>query len=938
MQAKAAAALTALESDKIKDETTELKLLEAQKQHEAAEDTFKTYAPLWDEAADLDARIELANKECVQAEQYEHKALEDAHKEQRELERIETSIAELTAAHEAACRDLEAQSASSLIADRQEDIARLLDKRSQHYAQLLKTKAEAQSAKKNRQDLKNRHDELSLQRDGLQKERDEHDRALQQSQAALDALDAPSLEAKDAQLRRLLDCTREPLNQSDRFNRASETLARAMQDAHAAGKDGEAANANIAAAERALHEARTRLADLEPLHELAEGSISKEAVQLRSVLVEGKPCPVCGSAEHPKSSSLDQLQLLAQQLRQRRDSLKASIEHQNRSWSEACAALAKAQARKDEAFLTASAQKDEMLKAQKVYATSRAELEILLIHVPAAAPLPEVLDATTAPALQNLTGAAEDSKRAIAEQLKQISALRETIDRSQKEQQALARSFVELDGILAKIQSDLHQTDIASTNAETHASALANAIASTDKDLAPFLAAADLATTDLDENPGHVIEKLKSLAEAYGECRATTVRLEKERQTLEPKKAGAAATLQAAATRHSDAASRLKERKDIAADLKTERAKLLEGEDTNSHRTRINTARREALDRLNAMQEVRRTAASNYQAALTRKDEAVLACENARNDHTVASATYDAQCAATGETSEGIDALLAISVDDHARLKERLREIDAKLQAAAGAHLTRKADLERLESDTDQTVDPETLQATITARDADIAELNRKIGEITAILAGDDSARRDASELSAKIETARGEFSIAQAVHDAIGSATGDKFRRFVQAITLDHLIALANTHLHALNPRYRLIRSPQSNLSIHIVDRDMADEQRASRSLSGGERFLVSLALALALSGLEGRSSFVDTLFIDEGFGALDPDTLDIAIDALETLHGRGQKVGVITHVAAMIDRVQVQVRVEKKGGGQSVVRIVDASAAAWPLREMSA
>lgn len=76
-----------------------------------------------------------------------------------------------------------------------------------------------------------------------------------------------------------------------------------------------------------------------------------------------------------------------------------------------------------------------------------------------------------------------------------------------------------------------------------------------------------------------------------------------------------------------------------------------------------------------------------------------------------------------------------------------------------------------------------------------------------------------------------------------------------------------------------------------------MGDEVRGTRSLSGGERFLVSLALALALSGLEGRSSFVDTLFIDEGFGSLDAETLDLAVDALETLQGRGQKVGVITH-----------------------------------------
>lgn len=108
-----------------------------------------------------------------------------------------------------------------------------------------------------------------------------------------------------------------------------------------------------------------------------------------------------------------------------------------------------------------------------------------------------------------------------------------------------------------------------------------------------------------------------------------------------------------------------------------------------------------------------------------------------------------------------------------------------------------------------------------------------------------------------------------------------------------------------------------------------MGDERRATRSLSGGERFLVSLALALALSGLEGRQSFVDTLFIDEGFGSLDAETLDLAVDALETLQGRGRKVGVITHVAGMMERIAVQIRVEKRGSGRSVVRVVDRGAA---------
>jgi exonuclease SbcC len=93
---------------------------------------------------------------------------------------------------------------------------------------------------------------------------------------------------------------------------------------------------------------------------------------------------------------------------------------------------------------------------------------------------------------------------------------------------------------------------------------------------------------------------------------------------------------------------------------------------------------------------------------------------------------------------------------------------------------------------------------------------------------------------------------------------------------------------------------------------------------MSGGERFLVSLALALALSGLGGRQTFADTLFIDEGFGSLDSDSLEVAIDALEMLQSQGRTVGVISRVEAMKDRIPVQVRVIRQGAGRSIVRIV--------------
>jgi exonuclease SbcC len=130
----------------------------------------------------------------------------------------------------------------------------------------------------------------------------------------------------------------------------------------------------------------------------------------------------------------------------------------------------------------------------------------------------------------------------------------------------------------------------------------------------------------------------------------------------------------------------------------------------------------------------------------------------------------------------------------------------------------------------------------------------------------------------------------------------------------------LANRHLADLKPRYCLVKTGE--LGFHVIDNDLGEERRSTRSLSGGERFLVSLALALALSGLGGRQTFADTVFIDEGFGSLDADSLDVAIDALETLQSQGRNVGVISHVETMKDRIPVQVRVVKQGAGRSVLK----------------
>jgi exonuclease SbcC len=153
-------------------------------------------------------------------------------------------------------------------------------------------------------------------------------------------------------------------------------------------------------------------------------------------------------------------------------------------------------------------------------------------------------------------------------------------------------------------------------------------------------------------------------------------------------------------------------------------------------------------------------------------------------------------------------------------------------------------------------------------------------------------------------------------LNDLIGSASGDKFRRFAQGLTLDHLVALANRQLDRLHGRYLLQRRAQDLLELDVVDTWQADTARDTRTLSGGESFLVSLALALALSDLVSHKTRIESLFLDEGFGTLDAQTLDTALDALDALNASGKTIGVISHVEAMKERIPVQIKVRKMNG----------------------
>jgi DNA repair protein SbcC/Rad50 len=213
------------------------------------------------------------------------------------------------------------------------------------------------------------------------------------------------------------------------------------------------------------------------------------------------------------------------------------------------------------------------------------------------------------------------------------------------------------------------------------------------------------------------------------------------------------------------------------------------------------------------------------------------------------------------------------------------------------------------------------VEAAIEGAGAALAQAEESLTVLRVRLRDDDRERGRAAQIAEQVGLQRAQAERWGSLAQLIGSADGKKFRVFAQSLTFDALIALANVHLSDLARRYQLMRVPRTDLDLQVIDREMADEARSVSSLSGGETFLVSLALALGLSSLGSRDTRVETLFIDEGFGTLDPESLDIALSALDALQDAGRQVGLISHVPGLAERLGAQVRVLPRGAGRSVV-----------------
>ncbi len=353
-----------------------------------------------------------------------------------------------------------------------------------------------------------------------------------------------------------------------------------------------------------------------------------------------------------------------------------------------------------------------------------------------------------------------------------------------------------------------------------------------------------------------------------------------------------------------------------------------------------NAARRAALATARTREEAAETESRRAAQALAESLEAEKGLEarreKAAKDLMDAEKAFGEKLRAAGFESEAELRAACLSGAEIERLERAVRERAEALSAACTAlSIARQNDeaargaLEALfasleaEGAADARLDALQTDAALSAVLSAVAQLRETLGSLSEKRRADDERRRTSAEMRKAIDAQRLRGAEWAKLVALIGDGEGKRFRKAAQKLTFAMLLQNANVMLEHMHSRYRLEPAGASQLDVAVRDEDLAGIVRTSANLSGGETFLVSLALALALSRISTKNLRVDTLFLDEGFGSLDAVTLEKALSALETLQRTSQKlIGLISHVKAVSDRIPAHVTVRPRGAtGESIV-----------------
>ncbi len=731
-----------------------------------------------------------------------------------------------------------------------------------------------------------------------------------------DALDGqPDPPQRRAALQRLRD---DAAQRAERLRDACRVAARRDQlqrELERAAREDEAQQAELERARARLVSAERELEGLESAAEAQDRALRRLDRELaladaRRELRADEPCPLCGSAEHPFLHDPDGVDALELERRRERD------------------ALLRRHERTREDIKTLTAERRDLERATTRLNATADERTRALDH------LRRDLDALPAPTQEDpdaALAAAEADALRLQARLDDLAARLDAAAQAREDLRAAEAGAAEIH----RRADTLHERADALRRAAQDAAEHLNTLQREAQDAAALLAA-DLPTPPADLTREALEESLRLARQDRDAWRAAQRAAEAAAQRADAAQRAllaAAPALQRAAHRLDEAARARQAAAEHLDTLQSELETLFQGRPWEQLQADLERARDHArADRestaatLAAAQEATAAARARYEERLASRDRA---------RQTFADAAEALRLALAQLGLRDADTLRARLLDEDTRrdLADALRDARERLGRAEAAHevalhhldehAARCPDLGDLASIPLDALDDEVHQRTAAA--IDLAE---RYGAQRTQLRAQEDARARADEADAGLHAANRTLAIWSTLNALIGRSGGEHFQRFAQSLNLQELVNRANARLHRLAPRYRLAvaRGAQEEplLDFVVRDREMADAERPITTLSGGETFLVSLALALALADFRRVEMQVETLLLDEGFGTLDHETLDLAMGTLRQLQREAAlQIGLISHVDALRERVEDQILVERLGNGRSALRV---------------
>ncbi|MBM6444572.1 MULTISPECIES: AAA family ATPase [Pseudomonas] len=695
------------------------------------------------------------------------------------------------------------------------------------------------------------------------------------------------------QLRAIEDMTRLWASQQELEKRGAELQRRlldAQQERERLTQDGVKTKAELSVAEQTLNVTRELL-------ERQRLARSASVEELRAQLQDDQPCPVCGSNEHPYHQPEALLQSLGRHDENEQASAQQAVDQLKEKLTELRAEVGGVIARQKELL-----QQQEQLTAQ----------------LQALAPSLEAHPLATS--LFN-----QDADKRDAWLIRQNDQLNQSITQDEQRQSAL----LTLQQDAARLTQQLRNTETAHQQAAQHLSNQQRELSSDrqrlDEELTAFASLLPADTLEaLRVEPAATFMQLdRQIAERLVQVDQQKEELaeqQQRQQTLEKEQDRQLSRIQQLQSAKQQFSALAEQQQACQAKL----AQLLGEHSSAEHwqqqlEQAVEQARNAETTMASELQNLR-TQYVQIGAELKAQQERLQALQSEDNELTQKIADWRGRHPELDDG--GLEDLLRVDDTQVSELRQRLQNSEKAIEQAKVLLQERDQRLLAHQAQHNGNLDAEQLATALAELQNQFSVSEQRCAELRAEQAEDQRRQNANQALAQQIADAYAEFQRWARLNALIGSATGDTFRKIAQAYNLDLLVHHANVQLRQLVRRYRLKRGG-SMLGLLVMDTEMGDELRSVHSLSGGETFLVSLALALGLASMASSTLKIESLFIDEGFGSLDPESLQLAMDALDGLQAQGRKVAVISHVQEMHERIPVQIQVRRQGNGLSTLEV---------------